>query len=143
MRYLDPESIASRSLPINYNSRGPSVRPRRDYRNGPGQPENDRWIKGVDARPVFQAEDRRRGLEGYSTKGEDRRRAVGDKDNWRSREWMSKMGGSKFEKAREASPQRNERPQTPPTPSRRSATPPVRADSPLRGDAESDMEMDD
>ena len=84
-----------------------------------------------------------------------------DKDRWdRGRHWNDRVNigtnGSKFERGldqtgtRSKSPERREeRPRTPDLPreevKRRSVTPPVRADSPLRGDRDdgSDMDMDD
>jgi hypothetical protein len=175
MRYLDPESIASRSIPSNYNSRGPAIstRPSRGMyserptganlasRIGPrgGDPSavagaiSDRWVKGADARPIFEAEHRAKGLDGYKTKGEDLRRGNGggngDKDRWdRGREWNDKMGtDARDERERSRSPEKkaSSREAAEPVSRNRSNTPPVRPDSPLRGDKDygSDMELDD
>ncbi|WWD22559.1 hypothetical protein CI109_107052 [Kwoniella shandongensis] len=48
MRYLDPESVSSRSsLPRNFDSRGPDVRPRGGRGGPPSGRNGDRWERGA------------------------------------------------------------------------------------------------
>lgn len=163
MRYQDPEIRRHGGIPVPFVARPPRgmyadqapkgglasrIGARIGGSAGAGGADGDRWIKGVDARPVFEAENRRRGLDGYKTKGEDARRGNGagagaeDKDRWdRGNAWNAT---TKRDDRRSRSPARRSGAEEAEERAR-SPTPELRPDSPLRGEREygSDMEMDD
>ncbi|ORY25056.1 hypothetical protein BCR39DRAFT_308505 [Naematelia encephala] len=147
MRYRDPETFSSRSVPSNYNSRLPDARPRHP-RGGPPRPDaGGRWERGAAARPAFNREKLDSELDRYSVKRKDGANGNGggrDFDDWRNgrKEIATDSSRERSPQRRSASPARR----ISPAPARE-ASPPLRAESPLRGDRDgsergSDMEMD-
>lgn len=168
MRYLDPESIAARRMPTNYDRRGPDTRPRRPRHH---LEEGEKWQRGVEARPTFDRgapPHKRSGddLDRYRVKGRSERdEADQDGKERRKRDWDDwRVGrdaafGQRFEKGREEPTEEKragldyrsrsrsvERDGRGVSPRRsRSRSPVIRPDSPPRGarsDAGSDMVLD-
>ncbi|OCF40756.1 hypothetical protein I317_05451 [Kwoniella heveanensis CBS 569] len=133
MRYLDPESHSSRSMPRNFDSRGPDPRARRPPpphldggRGGGGRSrgDQDRWEKG-----------------GNSRDGEAARRERLDRDMDRWQHDRSQGGDRIKERARFTSAREQSRSQSPArigrdrerSVERREASPQLRSESPVRG----------
>ncbi|KAK8845612.1 hypothetical protein IAR55_006328 [Kwoniella newhampshirensis] len=126
MRYLDPESIASRSsLPRNFDSRGPDARPR--GRGPPRGNTGDRWERGAaEARPRS-----------------DRERLDKDMDRWQhdraggqaqSRDSVGiRFKRQERERSRSKSPIRTKERSRSADVERRGNSPRMRTESPVRG----------
>jgi hypothetical protein len=160
MRYLDPEAIAAKRIPTNYNARLPDVRPRRYAPRA----ENERWERGTESRPSFDRgrdgeEDRT--LDRYGSKRAERNDADVEGKERRKRDWDDWRVGRAREFGREERFARGQgtdgldydagQESTGPISRSRSrsapgsrTSPPIMMASPRRGggDGESDMELD-
>ena len=157
MRYLDPEAIAAKRIPTNYNARMPDVRPRRFAPRA----ESERWERGSESRPSFDrgghGEDGNTGLDRYRVKrserdaadveGRDKRKR--DWDDWRVGRAKDVGGEERFTRAQgqdslDYGGQREaRRPTSSLSPARVRSPSPIMKVSPRRGGSgESDMELD-